>query len=240
MYTLFFTSMPFYCLNIVNLQFVKIKFRHIIFDFDGTIADTSRIILATMQATMREKGLREATPEEIKRVIGLSLKDCFSHIYPGMSEIEALECASTYCDIFDTNKSSLTPTLFPHVAKTLAKLSCHGITMSVASSRSHGSLVELLEILGVKQHFAMVVGVDNVDKAKPDPEAVLYTLRIMNVNPNDALMVGDMPVDIAMGQNAAVKTCAVTWGNSPREDLEKSRPDYIINDFSQIMHCALN
>ena len=210
------------------------KFKHIIFDFDGTIADTSRIILATMQATMRKKGLRLATPEEIKRVIGLPLKDCFSHIYPGMSEMEALECASIYCDIFDTNKSSLTPTLFPHVAETLAKLDQHGITMSVASSRSYGSIVELLEILGVRQYFAMVVGVDNVEKAKPDPEAVLYTLKTMNVNPNDALMVGDMPVDIAMGQNAAVKTCAATYGNSPRELLEKSHPDYIINDFNQL------
>lgn len=232
--------MPFYCLNIVNLQFVKMKFRHIIFDFDGTIADTSRIILATMQATMRERGLRLAPPEEIKRVIGLPLKDCFSCIYPGMSEMESLECASTYCDIFDANKSSLTPTLFPHVAETLAKLNQHGITMSVASSRGYGSLIELLEMLKVRQHFAMIVGVDNVNKAKPDPEAVLYTLKTMNVNPNEALMVGDMPVDIAMGQNAAVKTCAVTWGNSPREDLEKSHPNYIIDDFSQLLNSMHN
>lgn len=211
------------------------KFKHIIFDFDGTIADTSRIIFATMQATMREKGLRVANPESIKRVIGLPLKDCFTHIYPGMSEIEALECASTYCDIFDANKSSLTPTLFPHVAETLSMLNQQGVTMSVASSRGHSSLVELLEILKIKQHFATVVGVDNVDKAKPDPEAVLYILKVMQIDASDALMVGDMPVDIAMGQNAAIKTCAVTYGNSPRDYLEKSNPDYLIDDFSQLL-----
>lgn len=211
------------------------KFKHIIFDFDGTIADTSRIILATMQATMREKGLRVATPESIKRVIGLPLKDCFTHIYPDMSEMEALECASTYCDIFDVNKSSLTPTLFPHVAKTLSVLNQQGITMSVASSRGHSSLVELLEMLNIMQHFATVVGVDNVDKAKPDPEAVLYILKVMQIDASDALMVGDMPVDIAMGQNAAIKTCAVTYGNSPIDYLEKSNPDYLIDDFNQLL-----
>lgn len=215
------------------------KFKHIIFDFDGTIADTSSIILATMQATMRERGLRVATPESIRSVIGLPLKDCFSHIYPSMSEMEALECASTYCSIFDHNKTSLTPTLFPHVAETLAMLDEHGITMSVASSRGYGSLVELLEILEVRQHFAMVVGVDNVDRAKPDPEAVLYTLKSMGIDASEALMVGDMPVDIAMAQNAAVKTCAVTYGNSPREDLEKSHPDYLIDDFGQLLAIAV-
>ena len=216
------------------------KYKHIIFDFDGTIADTSRIIFATMQATMREKGLHVANPESIKRVIGLPLKDCFTHIYPGMSEMEALECASTYCDIFDANKSSLTPTLFPHVAETLSMLNQQGVTMSVASSRGHSSLVELLEILKIKQHFATVVGVDNVDNAKPDPEAVLYILKVMQIDASDALMVGDMPVDIAMGQNAAVKTCAVTYGNSPKEELEKSHPDYIIDDFGQLLQFTVH
>lgn len=211
------------------------KFKHIIFDFDGTIADTSRIILATMQATMRERHLSVATPEVIKQVIGFPLKDCFTHIYPGMSESEAIECACTYCTIFDANKSSLTPTLFPHVGETLAILSQRGITMSVASSRGNGSLVELLEMLKVRLHFAMVVGVDNVAKAKPDPEAILYILKTMNVDACDALMVGDMPVDIAMGQNALTKTCAVTWGNSSGNDLLKSNPDYIIDDFSHLL-----
>jgi len=210
------------------------KFRHIIFDFDGTIADTSRIILATMQATMREKGLPVATSTSIKQVIGLPLKDCFTHIYPDMSEMEALECASMYCDIFDANKTSLTPDLFPNVAETLSMLSQHKITMSVASSRSYSSLVDLLDMLKVRQHFTMVVGVDNVDKPKPDPEAVLYILKAMEVDTCEALMVGDMPVDIAMGQNAGIQTCAVTYGNSSKEVLEKTCPNYIINSIKQL------
>ena len=212
------------------------EFKHIIFDFDGTIADTSRIILATMQATMRERGLRVATRESIRKVIGLPLKDCFTHMYPDMSEIEAQECASTYCDIFDANKSSLTPTLFPDVAETLSKLNHHGITMSVASSRGNASLVELLEILKVKQYFTMVVGVDNVDKTKPNPEAVLYILKAMNLDTCEVLMVGDMPVDIAMGHNAAVKTCAVTYGNSSKEELALAHPDYIIDNMNKLIN----
>ncbi len=210
-------------------------FTHIIFDFDGTLADTSRIILATMQATMRERHLSVAPAEAIRQVIGLPLKDCFAHIYPSMSQSEAMECASTYCSIFDALKSSFSPTLFPQVRETLHCLGQQGITMSVASSRSHGSLVELLEMLNVRHHLAMVVGVDNVAKAKPDPEAINFLLNATNTNASKALMVGDMPVDIAMGQNAHIKTCAVTWGNSSKETLEKSHPNYIIDHFSQLL-----
>jgi len=220
---------------IVILHFEMSKFRHIVFDFDGTIADTSRIIIATMQATMRERQLRVATPQEIKQVIGLPLNECFLHIYPGMSEMESLDCASTYCDIFDINKTRLTPSLFPGVKEALEALSQRGMTMSVASSRGHGSLVELLEMMGVEQHFAMVVGVDNVDHAKPHPEAVLTILRAMDIGTSESLMVGDMPVDIAMGKNAGTETCAVTYGNSSIEQLQESKPTFLIDDMRELV-----
>ena len=214
---------------------MKTNFKHIIFDFDGTLADTSRIILSTMQATMREKGLRVASQRTIRKVVGFPLKDCFTHMYHDMSETEALECARTYNKIFDSNKSSLTPTLFPHVSDTLETLSQHGITLSVASSRGHKSLVELLEMLKVRHHFSMIVGVDDVNKAKPDPEVILYTLKSMALNASDAIMVGDMPVDVATGRNAGVRACALTYGNASRYALIKSNPDYIFDHFNQML-----
>ena len=168
-------------------------------------------------------------------MIGLPLNECFLHIYPGMSEMESLDCASTYCDIFDINKTRLTPSLFPGVKEALEALSQRGMTMSVASSRGHGSLVELLEMMGVEQHFAMVVGVDNVDHAKPHPEAVLTILRAMHVVTSESLMVGDMPVDIAMGKNAGTETCAVTYGNSSREQLQESKPTFLIDDMRELV-----
>ena len=211
------------------------KFKHIIFDFDGTIADTSHIIIATMQATMREMRLDVATPEAIKQVIGLPLKDCFSNIYNGMSEQEAGRCAETYCRIFDINKESLTPALFPLVKETLNALRRMGITLCVASSRSHGSLTELLEMMGVRQLFAMIVGVDDVAHAKPHPEAVLRIHDAMGMDREVTLMVGDMPVDIAMGRNAGIRTCAVTYGNSSRMELTESHPDFIIDGFDKLI-----
>ena len=99
---------------------------------------------------------------------------------------------------------------------------------------------ESLESLVHDYHIRLIIDLRTKEEveAKPDPEAVLYTLKVMQIDASDALMVGDMPVDIAMGQNAKIKTCAVTYGNSPREDLEKSHPDYLIDDFCQLLELS--
>lgn len=217
------------------------QFKHIIFDFDGTIADTSHIITATMQTTMREMGLEVASTEAIKKVIGLPLKDCFGNIYQGMNDEEMTRCAETYCRIFDINKDSLTPALFPHVKETLCYLRRQGVTLSVDSSRSHCSLTELLERNDVRQLFSVIVGVDDVDQAKPHPEGVMRILEATGTQRETALLVGDMPVDMAMGRNAGIRTCAVTYGNSTKTELLESQPDFFIDSFDELLwlECSL-
>ncbi len=72
-----------------------------------------------------------------------------------------------------------------------------------------------------------------MDKAKPDPEPVLKTLRELGVRPEECLVVGDMPVDVLMGKRAGAHTCAVTYGNANREDLREAGS--IIDDFAEIL-----
>ena len=94
--------------------------------------------------------------------------------------------------------------------------------------------IGLLEMMGVRQLFAMIVGVDDVAHAKPHPEAVLRILDAMDMDREVTLMVGDMPVDIAMGRNAGIRTCAVTYGNSSRMEIIESHPDFIIDGFDEL------
>ena len=212
------------------------KYKLVIFDFDGTVADTRHIILTTMQATISEMGLQVASDEQCATTIGLPLWECFKHIYPSINDQTAEQCADTYCRIFDINKHHHTPTLFPGMSHTLSTLHEQDITLAVASSRSHASLVDLLEMLGVRQVFSLVLGCDNVEHPKPHPEAVLTIMKRLDFLPQETLVVGDMPVDIEMGNRAGASTCAVTWGNSSPEQLQHSDPTYIIDSINNLLY----
>jgi phosphoglycolate phosphatase len=125
--------------------------------------------------------------------------------------------------------------LFPHVKETLAALYAKGYVLTVASSRSNQSLNEFLQEMGVAQYFSYVLGGDNVSKAKPDPEPVLKTLRELGYQADEALVVGDMPVDIRMGAGAGARTCGVSYGNSNRAELLAAGADSVIDDFAQLL-----
>ena len=82
------------------------------------------------------------------------------------------------------------------------------------------------------------MGADDVEKAKPDAEPVLKTLRRFGLQPAEALVVGDTKFDILMGRNAGAMTCGVTYGNGNREELQAARADYIIDHFEEIRLCV--
>lgn len=211
------------------------KIELIVFDFDGTIADTCRTIVATMQSTMRIMNLPVADIDTCKSTIGLPLKSCFAQIFPHLDDDVLDKCTATYRDIFNKNKELIPPSLFPNVKSTLHTFNDLGITLSVASSRSYGSLVELIEKLGIGNYISYVVGADNVAKAKPAPDPVLKTLQALNIKAENAIVVGDMPVDIMMGSSAHTLTCGITYGNSSIQQLAAAKADYIIDDISQLL-----
>ena len=207
----------------------------IIFDFDGTLGDTRRNIVRTMQMTIAELHLPNRTEEECAATIGLPLAGCFETMFPDLQKERVQTCADTYRRIFAENLQTLKPQLFPGIKETLTKLSGEGYTLTIASSRSHASLVELTSDMGIADCISYLIGADDVEKAKPAPEPVLNTLDAMRFEASQALVVGDMAVDILMGANAGAKTCGVTWGNGARKELEQAGADYIINSIEELM-----
>ena len=85
-------------------------------------------------------------------------------------------------------------------------------------------------------YLSRVLGADGVTNAKPHPEPVLKTLSALGFSPEEAIVVGDMPVDILMGKGAGTRTCGVTYGNSCREDLSAAGADMIIDNFSELLN----
>ena len=207
----------------------------IIFDFDGTLGDTRRNIVLTLQQTMQALGLAVQDEETCAATIGLTLGDSFRRMYPELDEARISECLDTYRRLFDENKKILIPALFPGVVETLDALQKKGLTMTIASSRSSKSLNEFLTEMGIADYMSFVIAGDHVEKGKPDPEPVLKTLAALGADASETLVVGDMPVDIIMGRRAGTITCGVTWGNATRQDLQAAGADHIIDHMSQLL-----
>ena len=207
----------------------------IIFDFDGTLGDTRRNIVTTMQMTIAELHLPIRSEEECAATIGLPLAECFRTLFPDIQEEFIPRCAETYRRFFNENLKTIQPEAFPGVVETLSVLHQIGFTLTIASSRSRNSLMELTRNMGIADYISYILGADDVKEAKPKPEPVLKTLAEMPYDASQTLVVGDMAVDIQMGANAGTKTCGVTWGNGTKDELVQAGADYIIDNIEELI-----
>lgn len=204
--------------------------KNIIFDFDGTLADTAPLIVATMQAAIKELDLAPQPEAVCRATIGLRLEEIPALLWPGNS-VAREKFATTYRRIFDELKRPLAVECFPGVTETLRALHGAGFRMAMASSRSHKSLSEYVSTFGLDDCFSMLIGGNDVSRGKPAPEPVEKILNTCGWDAKETLTVGDAPVDILMGHAAGTLTCAVTYGNGQTAELQSARPTYIIDSF---------
>lgn len=205
----------------------------VILDFDGTLADTAAVIIRTMQATISELELPFRTDEQCAAMIGLRLVEIPSVLFPECS-IEGDIYARTYRRLFHEFNTEDAVRIYPNVVDTLKTLMSKGIILTIASSRSHASLAEYVENLGLSSLISYILGADDVDKGKPDPEPVNRTLKRFGISPEETIVVGDTSFDIQMGKNAGTRTCGVTYGNGSRVSI--SDADRIIDDFGKLLN----
>ena len=205
-----------------------------IFDFDGTLMDTSGVILSTIKATIKEMGLPEKTEAECRSIIGIRTDEAGKYLYPD-SYISNAKFARAFRSNYERLKKDAHEKSFPGVMETLAKLKDAGCGLAIASSRRLASLYDYLDGLGIRDWFAYIVGADSVTKGKPDPEPVLKVLKALDWQAGDTLVVGDADVDIMMGNAVGCKTCAVTYGNGSISSLKAANPNYMIDSFSKLL-----
>lgn len=206
----------------------------IIFDFDGTLADTRQLIVKTMQQTIHALELAPRTDDQCASMIGLPLKQAFTDLIP-MSDEMGDRCVDTYRRIFNENNAAYVIPTFQNVIDTLFRLSDEGYILTIASSRSRKSLLDFVHTMHLEEIFPYILGADDVTHAKPHPEPVLRTLEAFGCPPEEALVVGDTKYDIEMGRRAGTRTCGVTYGNGSPQELREADADFMINDFEKIL-----
>lgn len=204
-----------------------------IFDFDGTLMDTSGVILSTIKSAITELGLPPKSDDECRSIIGIRTDEAGKHLYPDL-DISNEMFARVFRANYDRLKKNAHEKTFPGVIETLGNLRAEGHGLAIASSRRLASLYDYLNGLAIKDWFVMIVGADSVKKGKPDPEPVLAILQTTGWNAKDTMVVGDADVDILMGNGAGCLTCAVTYGNGSITSLQAAKPSCMINDFTDL------
>lgn len=206
----------------------------LIFDFDGTLADTSKTIVTTITETLRDSNLPILTEKKVKALIGLSLHDMFVKA-TGIADEERIDAL---CRLYREKFGDIanhTISLFPGVKATLEELTEAGYHIGIATSRSHASLDYLCEKLGIKHLIKTAYAEDDVINKKPAPDMVVAAMKCLGVEPTTTMVIGDTTFDIEMGRAAGCKTCAVTYGNHDERQLEGAMPDYIIDSLPTLI-----
>ena len=209
------------------------KYRNIIFDFDGTLADTAELTVETMHKTNRALNLPDKSDAECKAMIGYRLEEIPSILWPEMPDLSE-RYAATFREIYKSTKEDFKVRTYPEVSDTLTRLKRDGIRMAVASSRSKVSLLDLCNELRIADYFQMIVGGGDVYNGKPAPDPVNLVLATQGWDKDETLVVGDMSVDILMGKAAGAATCGVIYGNGSVAELRDVGADYLISDFSEL------
>ena len=205
----------------------------VIFDFDGTLCNTTPGILDTMRKTFEVMGKAIPTAAEMRATIGLPLADAL-RLLAHLDDEETKLAAETYRKWFPHYEPAAT-TICDGVTETLAELKRRGTRMAVCTSRDRQSLSLIMQPRGLRQFFETeVTGSDNI-KAKPLPDMVLALLCRMQLSADDVLVVGDTTFDIEMGNAAGCDTCAVTYGNHTPRQLREAMPTYMTGNFRDLL-----
>lgn len=197
----------------------------VVFDLDGTLADTLELILASYQHAFRTVLGREEDPEVIRSWIGRTLMDAFTSYSP--EHAQALYDA--YLPWNDSNTERLIRG-YGGVRDLLADLGAAGVRLGVATSKRRASAQQAMRVLGLTEHLPVLVAMEDTATHKPDPAPILLAIARLGGTPAEAVYVGDAVVDVLAGQAAGTATVAVTWGAGRPEALAVAGPDAVATD----------
>ncbi|GBE03594.1 MAG TPA: HAD family hydrolase [Nitrospirae bacterium] len=205
----------------------------LIFDLDGTLADTAQDITDALNYCVEPFGGKKYSVEETMMMVGSGLTKFFSSLVQtlkGGDSPEALEIITRrYIDFYSVHLMDNTR-LYPHVKETLSKLI--GYKMAILSNKREGFSRKILGDLGILEHFEILWGSDSVREKKPSPVPILNLMEKFGVSKEETAIIGDSNFDVEAGRAAGIKVIGVTYGFRDRSYLEGS--DFIIDGFDKL------
>jgi pyrophosphatase PpaX len=207
----------------------------VLFDLDGTLIDSGPIILASMRHASRSVLGREADEEMVRSAIG------GPGLIAQMRELDP-DRVDELVEAYRLHNEPLHETLeaFDGVLDLLPVLRKEGRRLGLVTAKRHRTIRLAFDRFPVlREVMEVVVGAEDTERHKPDPDPVLEALRCLDAEPGDAAYVGDSPFDIRAAKAAGTRAIAVGWGGiHPDERLLREEPDALVHTAEEL-HAAL-
>jgi phosphoglycolate phosphatase len=211
----------------------------IIFDCDGTLVDSQRMICAAMRQAYEAHGLSVPEQEQILGIIGLSLPDAFLRLAQGCDATQSHPVDSLvahYRTAFAALRQSvehLEP-LYPGAKEALDALARRpDAVLGIATGKSQRGVRAVLGRHGLAERFATIQTADDAP-SKPHPGMVLAAMRATGIAAADTVIVGDTTFDIEMARAAGARAIGVGWGYHRPDALARAGADALIGDFAEL------
>jgi pyrophosphatase PpaX len=207
-----------------------VRFPVVLFDLDGTIVDSGWMILASYRHATQTVLGRDFPDDVLMARVGAG------RLEDQMSEFDAekaVELARAYRDFYAPLHSELQA--FPGMLELLRRLDAEDRLLGIVSAKRHDIVQLALDALGFGETIDVVVGSDEAQRGKPNPDQILVALDRLDADRDDTAYVGDAPFDIAAAKAAGVHAIGVTWGGiHARERMESERPDAVVDTAAEL------
>lgn len=207
------------------------QFDLIIFDWDGTLVDSSQIIVDSIQAASADAGLPVPTAAASRSIIGLSLRNAILQLFPEITEPQLQLLVERYGYHFHTRDHEIP--LFEGVPEALTALGDAGIMLAVATGKGRRGLDHAMQSSGLRPHFIASRCADECH-SKPHPQMLHELMDELGASPERTLMIGDTSYDLQMARNAEVASLAVTFGAQSLDALLPFEPLAAFDRFTDL------
>jgi HAD superfamily hydrolase (TIGR01549 family) len=204
----------------------------LIFDLDGTLVDSRKGIVKAVNHTLKRLSIEEKDFEEIVSYIGTGVKDLLRKSL-GKENENLWEKSITIFEDYYQNHSDEESMLYPNVKDTLEHFK--NKDKIILTNRKKKMAKVTLHNFGIDNYFKEIFGGSDDGCLKPSACPVDKLFSNFVFDKKKSIIIGDMDLDVLSGKSAGILTCAVTYGLGAKEDLIKSKPDFIVDDLSELI-----
>ena len=208
----------------------------LVFDLDGTLADTAVDLVSTLNALLTREGLAAVPFLEARAMVGAGAKALLQRgLKANGVEVDEEKLDQLFADFLAHYEEHIADesVLYPGVTAALNRFEAAGWNFAVCTNKIEAPSILLLTALGVAKRFKAICGKDTFEVSKPDGEALLAAIAKAGGDPRRAIMVGDSKTDIETARNANVPVVAVNFGYTDKP-VEMFEPDRVIGHFDEL------